>query len=90
MKKKLFLGMAAIAIALAAGFTVKTVVRQNVDPLKMNLEALADGENTGTGTCAKNENDCFFICPDCGSFTYATNGAAGPIATYHCNCGFRL
>ena len=90
MKKKLFLGMAAIAIALAAGFTVKTVVRQNVDPLKMNLEALADGEYTGTGTCAKSENDCIFTCPGCGSSTYATTGVSGPIATYRCNCGFRL
>lgn len=90
MKKKLFLGLTAVVMALAVGMTVKTVVRQSEDPFQMNLEALADGENTGSGTCAKNVNECLFTCPGCGSFTFATNGAAGPIATYRCNCGYRL
>ena len=87
MKKKLFLGMAAIAMALAVGMTVKTVARQSEDPFQMNLEVLADGETPyGYGKCWKTSNECMFECPGCHQLVYAN--AVGPVKAYHCTCGY--
>lgn len=79
MKKKIFGGILAVAIAAVAAVNVN-INNEAEDALSAlslaNIEALADGESGGSTDCANNCSGAY-----CGSYTLV-NGQTGSL--YYC------